>query len=256
MTNKTNKHQHGYTKFDLRRIKSRDEVHDCPMRNSCVELWGGEEQFCTIRDLPRIEWRYKQGEFVYKKNKPVTSLYIIQSGAIKLEKKVSDDVNHVSGFCFSGDIVGMESIGYEQYRYNAIALNDTCVCEIRINKLSSLGESAAAIHQRISTLLGRKVCEIDEHLYNTRNLDAEQRLLSFLKILCTNKLNRIDSNLNLFEVPIMKIDVASYLGMRPESLSRALAKLVSRGIIKNHTNRNKMIIDKKILLGEKKKHMI
>lgn len=250
MVNKINKQQRDPATFNLRMIKNRQETDSCPIRESCVKLWGGEEQFCSIRNLTKFELIYKKNEFIYKMDEPVTSLYIIQSGAVKLEKIIAGSANHVSGFYFAGDIIGLESVGHEQYQYSAITLKDTWVCEIRLSKLASLDKPAMAIQKRISTLLTQKLCEMDNHLYNTRHLYTEQRLLNFLKETCTKNLTQIDDNLNLYELPIKKEDIANYLGMRSESVSRAFKKLKDHGFVINRFSKKRIIIDRKKLLPE------
>jgi CRP/FNR family transcriptional regulator len=236
--------------INLRMIKHRQETDGCPSRECCVELWGDEETFCSIRDLTKFELMYKQDEFIYKMGDPVTSLYVIQSGAIKLEKEVEGGGKHVSGFYFTGDLFGLESVYLEQYHYNAIALKDTWVCEVRLKKLSTLGKSAAAIQHRMNTLLSRKLREIDEHLYSTRHLQTEPRLLDFLNVLCKKNLDYVDDDLNRFVLPMVKADIANYLGMRPESLSRAFRQLEAQGIVKNGQKSKSTVFNKQKILSE------
>lgn len=249
MANKVNKLQRDPATFNLRKIKNRQQTDGCPTRKYCIQLWGNEDLFCSIRDLTKFELIYKNDEFIYKRGDPATSLYVIQSGAVKLEKKDESGINHVSGFYFSDDMIGLESVGHEQYQYNTTALKETLVCEIRLHKLASLGSAALNIQTRISTMLGRKLCEIDKHLYNTRHFHIEQRLLNFLKEICTKQLTQTDDNLNLYELPIMKTDIASYLGMRPESVSRALLQLEGQGVVKDRLSRKKIVINKQKLLN-------
>ena len=234
--------------INLRMIKNREETNSCTTRNCCVELWGGEEIFCSIRDLTKFELIYKKNESIYKMDDQATSLYIIQSGAIKLEKDIKDGSKHVSGFYFTGDIIGLESLGVEQYSYNAIALKETWVCEIRTHKLATLDKSATTILQKINTLLSRNLCEVDEHLYSTRHLYTEQRLLCFLNTLCKKNLEPVNDSSTQFILPMSKSDIANYLGMRPESLSRAFRKFEDLDIIKNIQKMRNTVIDKQQLL--------
>lgn len=234
--------------INLRMIKNRKEVDGCPTRPCCVELWGGEELFNSIRNITKFELVYKQDEFIYKVGEPVTSIFVIQSGGVKLEKKV-EGVNHVSGFYFPGDIIGLESLDIEQHHYSAITLEDTLVCEIRLKKLAIQDESSAAIQQRMNTILSYKLRELDAHLYNTRYLHIEQRLLDFLNILCTKNIEYIDNRQNRFVLPMAKTDIANYLGMRPETLSRALRQLEGQGIVKNSQKSQSTVINKQKLLS-------
>lgn len=249
MAKKTNKQQRNPATFNLRMIKNRQETDGCPTRKYCVELWGGEDVFCEIRNLTKFELIHQKDEFIYKIDDPVTSLYIIQSGAIKLEKEVGGGGNHVSGFYFTGDLIGSESLGLEQHHYNAIALKETWVCEIRLQKLTALGISSATILQKVNAVLSRNLRELDEHLYNSRYLNTEQRLLGLFNGLCEKDLDPVDDNLNHLLVPMTKTDIANYLGMRRESLSRALRQLESAGIVKSYANTRIIVIDKQKLLN-------
>ncbi|MDT8452641.1 MAG: Crp/Fnr family transcriptional regulator [Gammaproteobacteria bacterium] len=213
-----------------------------------MELWGDEEIFCSIRNLTKFELVYKQDEFIYKMNDHATSLYVIQSGAIKLEKKMEDGSNHVSGFYFTGDLIGLESLGLEQYNYNAIALKETWVCEIRTHKLATLGESSLPVLKKINMLLSRRLREIDDHLYSTRNLYTEQRLLCFLNALCKKNIEPINDSSDLFYLPMSKADIANYLGMRAESLSRAFRQFENLEIVKSRQTRRATVINKQKLL--------
>lgn len=236
------------TTANLHMIKNRQETYGCPTRKCCVELWGGEDNFCHIRDLTKFELIYKKDDFLYEIGNRVTSLYVIQSGAIKLEKEVEGGGNHVRGFYFAGDLIGLESLGLERHNYNAIALNETWICEIRLQKLDTPGKTAVNILEQINTLLSHGLRELDEHLYNTRHLYTEQRLLYFLKVLCKKELEQANNNLNLFLLPMAKVDIANYLGMRPESLSRAFQKLESLGVVKDRLKRKTITIDKSKIL--------
>ena len=249
MTKQTNKQQRDPATFNLRMIKNKQETDGCPTRKHCVDLWGGEDVFCEIRNLTKFELIHQKDESIYKTGDSVTSLYIVQSGAIKLEREAVGGGTHVTGFYFTGDLIGSESIGLEQHHYNAIALKETWVCEIRIQKLATLGISSATIQQKINEVLSRNLRELDEHLYSSRHLYTEHRLLGFLNSLCEKDLDLFVNNSNLLILPMMKTDIANYLGMRLESLSRAFRLLKSQGIVKSDLKTREIVIDKQKLLS-------
>ena len=234
--------------LNLHMIKNKKETDTCPTRKYCVELWGGEETFCSIRDLTKFELIYKQADCLYKAGDPVTSLYVIQSGAVKLEKEIDGGGNHVNSFYFTGELIGSESLGFEKHQYSAIALKETWVCEIRLQKLATLGKSATAILQKINTLLSQNLCQLDEHYYNNRHLHIEPRLLNFFNVICKKNLDPADEGFNQFNLPVTKKDIANYLGMRQESFSRAFRQLKTKGIVVDSNNKRTLIIDKQKLL--------
>jgi CRP/FNR family transcriptional regulator len=234
--------------FNLRMIKNKKETDVCPTRKLCVELWGSEELFCSIRNLTKFELIYKENDFIYKTGDPVTSLYVIQTGAVKLEKNIYGSSNNVNSFYFTGELIGAESLGFEQHQYSAIALKETWVCEIRLQKLAMLGESTAAILHKINTLLSQHLCELDEHHYNNSHLHLEPRLLNFLNVVCKKNLDSSGKSLNRLNLPLTKKDIASYLGMRQESISRALRQLKNKGIVLDSMHKRTLVIDRKKLL--------
>ena len=222
---------------NVRGIKHKDEVDRCPNRSRCVALCGGEDNFCTVRDLTKIESVYHPDEAIYTQDDPVTALYIIQSGAVKTEMATANDVSHISGFYFTADMLGLESLGQERYGYSSIALQDTVVCKLSIKKLTKKGKTGQAFQQRINELVARKLRDIDSHLYRTRQLYTDQRLLHFLQMVCSKISGSNDYGMNTFELPMAKTDIANYLGMSPESLSRAFRSLERKETLKNFNKR-------------------
>jgi len=187
-----------------------------------------------VSTLVQSKGPYEAGERIYKIQDKFKSLFIIKSGIVKVEKVDSDGNSHISRFHFSGDLIGLESIGDEQYSYNAIALEKTWVCEIPLDSLNLLGQSIISVQQTMISLLGKRVHQADDMLTQVRYLNSEQRLLVFFEMLCKRYfIQTIDSKKKL-HLPMSKGDIASYLGMRPESVSRALRNLQNQGVIHNH----------------------
>ncbi len=243
MSSKKRKHNSTIEKVPV--IKHKDEVDLCANRGRCVELCGGEENFCAVRDLTKIEAVYGPDEAIYQENDPVTALYIVQSGAVKTVMATDCDDSHVSGFYFTAEMLGLESLGLESYRYNAIALVETVVCKLSIGKLTKKGRTALALQHRINQLVGQKLRDIDRHLYRTRRLTTEQRLVDFLQTVCEKYSASVDLDVKGIELPMTKFDIANYLGMAPESLSRALQSLEKQGVITNLPNRKLIEINTK-----------
>jgi len=218
----------------LRLIRRKQKCNLCDTQLLCQETWRDRVVMRDVSTLIQSKGPYETGERIYKIQDQFKSLFIIKSGVVKLEKVDNDGNSHISGFYFPGDVIGLESIGDEQYNYNAIALEKTWVCEIPLDRLESLGQSIIAVQQTIITLLGKRVHQADDMLTRGRYLSSEQRLLVFFEMLCKRYfIQTIDSKKKL-HLPMSKVDIASYLGMRPESVSRALRNLQNQGVIQNH----------------------
>lgn len=218
----------------LRLIRQAQLCNLCDTRQLCKDTWRDQ---AVMRDLSSIilsKGPYKTGEYIYKIEDQAKSLFIIQSGIVKTEKVLSDGNYHISSFYFPGDLIGLESVDDEQYCYDAVALDNTWVCEIPLDRLSSLGESINSVQKTVMTLLSKRIRQADDLLIHARYLSAEQRLLVFFEMLCKRYFVQIIDNKQKLHLPMSKGDIASYLGLRPESISRALRKLQNQGVIQSH----------------------
>jgi CRP/FNR family transcriptional regulator len=187
----------------------------------------GNYQITLVRGI------FQKGQAIYHAEDRFRSLFIVQSGAVKVEKILEDGTNHVKGFYFHGDLFGLDSIGNVLYNYDAIALDTTRICQIPYDQLEMLGSSNPLLQKRIISLLSGKMHQINNLLLDSRYLSADKRLLLFLKSLCERNLVHTRNGKGKIHLPMSKSDIASYLGIRSESLSRILANLQKQGVIRN-----------------------
>ena len=199
----------------------------------CLKAWLDEELVDDIDQVTLVRGSFEAGQAVYKIEDRARSLFILQSGSVKLQKALEDGTNHVQDFYFRGDLFGLESVGSDVYGFDAIALEKITVCEIPYDQLDAFNVSTEQLHGMFSSLLGNKVRQSNHLLLQGRYMVAEQRLMLFLKSLCDRNLLQIENNRGRISLPMSKVDIASYLGLRPESLSRALSTLQRKGVILN-----------------------
>jgi CRP/FNR family transcriptional regulator len=177
---------------------------------------------------------FQAGESIYRMEDRFRSLFVVESGLVKVEKILEDGTNHVTGFYFSGDLFGLKSIGQLHYGYDASALETTKICEIPYSEFEELAIAVPRLGRLMITLLGDKVQQATELLFNGRQLSAERRLMRFLRYLSERNREWEYSGQGRLDLPMSKTDIASYLGVRPESVSRALSNLAKQGVIRNH----------------------
>ena len=229
-----NKTRYRSGRHSLRLIKEKQHCEQCDTLQLCSNAWLDKE---LISDIDRIildRGTFQTGQAIYQMEDRFRSFFTIQSGSVKVEKTLEDGTKHVNGFYFSGDLFGLDSIGNSLYEYDAIALESTIICEIAYDKIELLSSSKPRLQKRLISLLGNKVHQTNNLLINGRYLSAEKRLLLFLKSLCERNLVHIKSNKGRLNLTMTKADIASYLGLRPESVSRALTNLQKQGVIRNY----------------------
>ena len=221
-------------KPSLRLIKEKQQCEQCDTLPLCLNAWLDKESLSDIDQITVDRGTFQTGQAIYRMEDRFRSLFIVQSGSIKVERVLENGIKHVNGFYLSGDLFGLDSIGNTLYGYDAIALETTRICEIPYDRLALLSSSIPRLQVMFISLLGNKVHQTNNRLIDTRYLSAESRLLLFLKGLCERNLIQIKSNKGRLHLPMTKTDIAIYLGMRPESVSRALTNLQRQGVIRNN----------------------
>ncbi len=208
---------------------------NCPSQIPCLGGRLNPKERELFGKAIRRHATFKAGTKIFKAEKKFKFLYAIRSGAVKIQTFTYNGTNLISGFYFSGDLVGIESIGGSIYRNDAVALSTTTVCEIFYDELEELCYSIPALQHEVMMLFAKKIRQTEQAIVHGRHLHAKTRLLCFLQHLYEqNGLLKKDGIKRIF-LPMSKGDVACYLGLCPESLSRALKKLEKDGVIRNRS---------------------
>ncbi len=224
----------------IRVVGSELNCDTCDARNRCPGADLDHNQLKLLSSITTTRGPFRAGQAIYKMEDHFKSLYVIQEGAVKVETVSEDGVNMVDGFFFAGEMFGIDAIGDSHYRNDAIALKKTRVCELPYAKLEILCASIPDLQHKIFKLMGHQIRMINDNLVHNRYLSAEKRVLIFLqKLSDSNVVKKTDDG--QMPLPMSKGDMACYLGLRPESLSRALSKLSNEGIIRNHAKKIELL---------------
>ncbi len=224
----------------LRVIGRERDCGQCEARERCPGAELSTEELEQLSNISVTRGPFQAGDAIYRMEGRFKSLYVIQKGAIKVESVSEDGVNLVDGFYFPGQLVGVDAIGDTHYRNDAVAMETTWVCEIPYSKLQSLCIQIPQLQKNIFKLLGSHIRQINDNMVHSRYLSAEKRVLLFLETLSESNVIKKNTS-GQVHLPMSKGDMACYLGLRPESLSRALGKLVSEGLIRNHAKKIELL---------------
>ncbi|MDO6460618.1 cyclic nucleotide-binding domain-containing protein [Granulosicoccaceae sp. 1_MG-2023] len=212
---------------------ARTDCDQCEARDRCPGAGLNDEQLKALAAISTTRGPYKPGEAIYRMEDRFHSLFVVQTGAVKVESVSDEGDALVDGFYFSGEMFGVDAIGDSRYRNDAVAMESTWVCELPYDKLEHLCGQIPELQHKIFKLLGHQIRQINNNLVHNRGLPAEKRVMMFLQTLSESNVIR-RNEAGRFRLPISKGDIACYLGLRPESLSRALSKLAAEGVIRNN----------------------
>jgi CRP/FNR family transcriptional regulator, nitrogen fixation regulation protein len=172
---------------------------------------------------------------IYSEGEPTTYAYKVVSGAVRTCKLLSNGRRQIAGFQLPSDIFGLE-LRPEQ-SLSAEAVNDTTVLIFRHDAVIELAERDRDSARELWLLTARQLQRVQNHaLLLAKN--AKERVAAFLLDMAT----RMPSG-NVINLPMSRQDIADYLGLTIETVSRTLTQLENDGTIELSTSRQIVLRD-------------
>jgi CRP/FNR family nitrogen fixation transcriptional regulator len=180
-------------------------------------------------ELMGSQMTFGPNEEVFGENEPAEYVYKVIKGAVRTYKILSDGRRQIGAFYLPGDIFGLE-IGKE-HQFSAEAINDATVLVIRRSAVVSLAERDCEAARELWTYTARELHRVQDHMMLLVK-SAQQRVACFL-LEMAERLATIDA----LELPMSRQDIADYLGLTIETVSRTMSQLVSDRAIRLPTSR-------------------
>lgn len=159
---------------------------------------------------------------------PAHSLWLVTRGWVKLTRQTPDGEETVVGLCTAGEMFG-EAALFENgtYPYHAEVIGENA--EFGIIPARDVQEAIrrdAAFSSAVMAMLNERITQAELRLEHTSTMSAPQRLGCFLLRLSKPGA----ANQKIIQIPIEKHILASYLGIKPETLSRSQQQLKAMGV--------------------------
>ncbi|MFB1630140.1 helix-turn-helix domain-containing protein [Pseudomonas sp. AP-1] len=210
---------------------------DCRVNDLCLPTGLPLDDGKCLSALITTRVRIRKGSALFNANTPLTSLYAVHSGSLKTSLNNAEGQGVVINFWMTGDVLGLDAIATEHHVCDAIALEDTVVCPVPYHRLQTLARGFPVLQQRLNRLMSGEIVREHERVLMLCNLSAEQRLASFLLGLSGRFVSRGYSSRG-FMLRMSREDMASYLGLRMETICRSVARLRALSIV---TMRGRMV---------------
>lgn len=167
-----------------------------------------------------VRMSFVRDEEIYAQEEEADLVYRVVSGAVRITCVMADGRRHIAGFHFAGEFFGMES--GEHHAFSAEALCDTVIAVAKRRVVERDGE----MERLLWTATGRELSRMHAHMLLLSRKTACERVASFL-VEMAERQNGMDS---LF-LPMGRQDIADYLGLTIETVSRMMTKLQSDRLI-------------------------
>ncbi len=221
-------------------------VLGCRMKISLAEGEPNEQACadCAVRSLSicaaldRTELReldhlgrhvhFRPRETVFAQGELTESFYNLREGVMRLYKLLPDGRRQIVGFALPGDFLGMATSA--RHGISADAVGPVAVCRFSRSSFARFIEDKPHLLRRVNELLVRELSQAQDHTVLLGRRLAEEKVASFL-IGWRDRLARLGEATNRVPLPMGRQDVADFLGLTIETVSRTFTKLERDGLI-------------------------
>jgi CRP/FNR family transcriptional regulator len=172
--------------------------------------------------------RFKAHEPLFAEGEPAAHVFNVTSGVVKLYKLMPDGRRQITGFLGVGDFLGM-AVG-ETYAYTAEALSDAWVCRFPRARLEALLIEFPQLQRRLFAMASTELRAAQDQMLLLGRKTAKERLCSFL-LYMSQRAVRSGEKASPIVLPMTRSDIADYLGLTIETVSRTLTQLKAEGLI-------------------------
>lgn len=175
---------------------------------------------------------------LYEEGEACHHAYTVEDGLIMLERLSSDGRRQVLAFVYPGDFIGIDVSG--THLVTATALKDSQLTRYPIRKLDDLARAEPGIDRALRQVTNRILAYALDQVCVLGRLTARQRLMYFLIHLLRRQGGSPDL---IVDVPMNRQDVADFLGLTVETVSRSLSALKRDGIVMSPRPHKLKILD-------------
>jgi len=175
-------------------------------------------------DLMGARVRFARNNEIYSEDEPAEFAYRVVSGAVRISKLLSDGRRQVSAFCLPGDLFGLE--GVDTHNFSAEAIADSVIQIFKLSAIGQLAERDASVAGELWKAAARDLGRARNHMLLLGRKTALERIVAFLFEMA----ERADTG-HLVRLPMSRYDIADYLGLTIETVSRTLSQLENQDLI-------------------------
>jgi CRP/FNR family transcriptional regulator len=203
---------------------------DCSLFNLCFAHDISADEREEINRVLKRQQPVERSDHLFHGGQSAKTVSVVRSGSVKAYQLSHEGDEIVSGFYLPGEILGLDALSSEKHPGFAVALEDSRTCEIPFKDFVTMLQSSPKLNQVMLRLLSEEMAETRELLLVVGRLDARTRVALFLMSM-SRRLARRNQDPDQFRLTMDRRDIANYLGLTIETVSRTLSALQREEVI-------------------------
>jgi len=202
----------------------------CGVRTLCLPSGLDPEALKRLDESVGVRTRVKRKASLYRPGDRFAAVYAIRIGTFKTVVLAEDGREQVTGYRMAGEIIGLDGIGADHFTCQATALEDSEVCVLPFHQLDELGREFPALRHNVLRAMSRDLAREQSMMLLLGSRSAEERLALFLLDIA-ERYHARGYSAREFVLRMTREEIASFLGLKLETVSRIFSSLQENGHI-------------------------
>ena len=215
----------------------------------CIACLVREKAMCACIDTvdlgkfsqKSLQKEYNEGSFIFAQGEKNNFFYVLIEGSIKIFKTFDDGRTQIIGFLLPGDFFGFNHS--DNFSYSAQCSEEVKCCVFSHTDLGIYLDTHPKLSKELMNMATRELSLMQERLADMGRLSARERIINFFLGISAQR-KKIGLEENPISLPMSRSDIADYLGLTVETISREITKLKSEKII-NMINSRQVFLNNK-----------
>ena len=214
--------------FDLAQL--RRGCSQCSLRQLCLPAGIASAELSQLEEIVKRRRTVQPGERLFRPGDAMHAVFVARDGAFKTITTSEDGDEQIMGFHLPGELMGLDGLGSGSHRCEAVALTSANVCEVPFDELSQVAAHLPSLQQQLMRVIGQCVDRDQDHMELLAKRQANERIALFLHGM-GERLHHIGMSGTDIRLPMSREDIARFLGLALETVSRGFSRLQDDGII-------------------------
>jgi len=202
----------------------------CSLRELCLPVGLSDEDVERLDQLVGARRALKRGEVLFHAGDRFESLFAVRTGFFKTRISSEDGRDQVTGFQMAGELLGLDGISEDRHSCDAVALEDSQVCQIPYARLEELSHEVTDLQRQFHKIMSREIVRDHGVMLLLGGMRAEARLAAFVLNL-TQRLQARGFSATSLVLRMTREEIGSYLGLKLETVSRAFSRFQEDGLL-------------------------
>ena len=195
---------------------------------ACLDSGYDKSQLRDLHVLVEHTGPFREGEHLFREGDAFNAIAAVRAGTVKTYVTDASGREQVQGFFLPGEVIGLNAISQARYPCNAVALDSVMLCRFSFPTMAALATRMPGLQQQLFRLLSQ---DIGKAALLAGNYSADERMAAFLISLSRRYAAR-GFSANRFLLTMTRTDIANYLRLASESVSRVFRRFQDDGLIR------------------------